>query len=128
MRGLTVALARKEGFMALFAFVAPLLPGKEETDREGMQRFSTGEEKDAYEASRKALGFKREAIWHQVTPAGTVAIVVWDVDDVEAAFGGIASSDEPFDRQFRDFLKDVHGLDVANDAPPEIRPVIDHQF
>ena len=114
--------------MALFAFVAPLLPGKEETDREGMQRFSTGEEKDAYEASRRALGFKRETIWHQVTPAGTVAIVVWDVDDVEAAFGGIASSDEPFDRQFRDFLKDVHGIDVVNDAQPEIRPVIDHQF
>ncbi len=114
--------------MPIFAFVAPLLPGKAETDREGMQRFSAGEERAAYEASRRALGFQREAVWHQKTPDGTVAIVVWEVDDVEAAFGGIATSDEPFDRQFREFLKDVHGLDVANDPPPEVRPVIDHRF
>jgi hypothetical protein len=114
--------------MATFAFVAPVLPGKAETDRDGMQRFSTGEEKDAYEASRRALGFQREAIWHQETPDGTIAIVVWEADDIEAAFGGIATSDEPFDRQFREFLRDVHGLDVANDPPPEVRPVIDHRF
>ena len=114
--------------MATFAFVAPLLPGKAETDREAMQRFSTGEEKEAYEASRRALGFKREAVWHQETPDGTIAIVLWEADDIEAAFGGIAQSDEPFDRQFRDFLRDVHGLDVANDPPPEVRPVIDHRF
>lgn len=76
--------------MATFAFVAPLLPGKAETDRESMQRFSTGEEKEAYEASRRALGFKREAVWHQETPDGTIAIVVWEADDIGAAFGGIA--------------------------------------
>jgi len=114
--------------MAMFAFVAPVLPGKTETDREGMQRFSTGDEKGAYEASRRALGFQREAIWHQETPDGTLAIVVWEADDIEAAFAGIATSDEPFDRQFRDFLRDVHGLDVANDPPPVVRPVIDHRF
>jgi hypothetical protein len=114
--------------MATVAFVAPVLTGKAEADREGMQRFSTGEEKDAYEASRRALGFQREAIWHQETPDGTLAVVLWEVDDVETAFGGIASSDEPFDRQFRDFLRDVHGMDVVNDPPLEIRPVIDHRF
>lgn len=114
--------------MATIAFVAPLLPGKAETDRAAMQRFSAGEEKDAYEASRRALGFQREAIWHQETPDGTIAIVVWEVDDVVAAFGGIANSDEPFDRRFRDFIRDVHGLDLTTDPPPEIRPVIDHRF
>ena len=114
--------------MATVAFVAPLSPGKEETDREGMQRFSTGEERDAYEASRRSLGFHREAVWHQETPNGTLAIVLWEVDDPEAAFGGIATSDEPFDSRFREFLRDVHGLDVAKDPPPVIRPVIDHRF
>jgi hypothetical protein len=53
---------------------------------------------------------------------------VWEADDVEAAFGGIATSDEPFDRQFREFLRDVHGLDVANDPRPRFGPVIDHRF
>jgi hypothetical protein len=114
--------------MATFAFVMPLLPGKAETDREGMQRFSTGEEKEAYEASRRALGFKRQAIWHQETPDGTIAIVLWEVDDIEAARRGIATSEEPFDRRFRDFLRDVHGIDVANEPPRQVRLVIDHRF
>ena len=53
--------------MATFTFVVPVLPGKEDTDRETMQRFATGEEKDAYDASRRSLGFKREAIRHQTS-------------------------------------------------------------
>ncbi len=114
--------------MATFAFVAPLLTGKEQTDRETMERFSTGDEKDAYTASRRSHGFRRETVWHQETPVGTIAIVVWEVDDVERAFGGIATSDEPFDRQFREFLRDVHGFDVATDPPPEVRLVVDTRF
>lgn len=114
--------------MATFAFVVPLLPGKEETDRETLERFSTGEEKDAYAASRRSLGFQRETVWHQLTPDGTVAIVVWEADDIESAFRGIATSGEPFDQQFREFLLDVHGIDVANDPPAEVRLVSDTRF
>jgi hypothetical protein len=93
-----------------------------------MQRFETGEEKDAYDAARRSLGFQREAIWHQETPDGTLAIVVWEAEDIEQAFAGIATSDEPFDQRFRQFLRDVHGIDVANDPPPKVRQVIDHRF
>jgi hypothetical protein len=114
--------------MATLAFVVPLVPDKEETDRETMQRFSTGDDKDAYATSRRSLGFSREAVWHQETPDGTVAIVMWEADDIEQAFGGIATSEEPFDQQFREFLRDVHGLDVANDPPPEVRLVCDTRF
>ena len=113
--------------MATFAFVVPVLPGKEDTDRETMQRFA-GDEKDAYDASRRSLGFQREAIWHQETPDGTLAIVMWEAEDIEQAFGGIATSDQPFDQRFRQFLQDVHGIDVANDPPPNVRQVIDHRF
>ena len=114
--------------MATFAFVVPVLPGKEDTDRETMQRFLAGDEKDAYDASRRSLGFQREAIWHQETPDGTLAIVMWEAEDIEQAFGGIARSDQPFDQRFREFLRDVHGIDVANDPPPNVRQVIDHRF
>jgi hypothetical protein len=111
--------------MATFAFVVPVIPGKEETDRETIV---SGDEKDAYNAARRSLGFQREAIWHQVTPDGALAIVVWEAEDIEQAFGGIPTSDEPFDQRFRRFLQDVHGIDVANDPPPSVRQVIDHRF
>jgi hypothetical protein len=114
--------------LATFVFVVPVIPGKEETDRGTMQRFVSGDEKDAYNAARRSLGFQREAIWHQVTPDGTLAIVVWEAEDIEQAFGRIATSDEPFDQRFRGFLQDVHGIDVANDPPPSVRQVIDHRF
>ncbi len=114
--------------MATFAFVVPVIPGKEETDRETMQGFATGDEKDAYDATRRSLGFQREAIWHQETPDGTLAIVVWEAEDIEQAFRGIATSDDPFDQRFRQFLQDVHGLNVATDPPPNVRQVIDHRF
>ena len=74
--------------MATFAFVVPVLPGKEETDLETMQRFATGEENDAYDTARRSLGFQREAIWHQQTPDGTLAIVLWEAEDIEQALPG----------------------------------------
>ena len=36
---------------------------------------------------------------------------MWEAEDIEQAFGGIATSDEPFDQRFREFLKVVHGID-----------------
>ena len=114
--------------MAMLAFVVPVLPGKEETDRETMERFSTGEEKDAHAASRRSHGLQREVVWHQKTPDGTVAIVLFEGDDIEGAFRGIATSDEPFDKRFREFVRDVHGIDLANDPPPDVRLVSDSSF
>jgi hypothetical protein len=64
-------------------------------------------------------------VWHQKTPDGTVAIVLLEADDIEAALRGTAMSHEPLDQQFRDFVKDVHGVDLANDPPADVVPVID---
>jgi hypothetical protein len=48
----------------------------------------------------------REAVWHQRTPDGaTLAIVLLEADDVEAAFGHIVASDAPFDRRFRAMIR-----------------------
>lgn len=114
--------------MDTIAFVVPVLPGKEATDADTLERFSTGEEKDAYASRRRAQGFTREAVWHQKTPDGTLAIVLLEADDLESAFGAIATSDDPFDVRFRAFVQDVHGVDLANDPRPEIRPVVDTRF
>src|SRR4051812_24607802 len=106
--------------MATIAFVVPLLPGKEEADREMFKRFNSGEEKKTYLAARRGQGVRREAVWHQKTPNGTLAIVMFEADDVGSALHKIATSDEPFDRQFREFIKEVHGIDLAKDPPPEV--------
>ena len=110
--------------MAAFAFILPILPGKEETDALMFERFKSAE-KDAFEAWHRSLGVRRHAVWHQQTPNGTVAIVLLEADDIEGALRGTATSEEPFAQQFRDSVKDVHGVDLAKDPPPEVVQVID---
>ena len=110
--------------MAAFAFILPILPGKEETDAQMFERFKSTE-KGAFEAWHRSHGVRRHAVWHQQTPDGTVAIVLLEADDIEAALRGTATSDEPFAQQFRDSVKDVHGVDLAKDPPPEVVQVID---
>lgn len=41
------------------------------------------------------------------------------------ALGGVATSQEPFDQQFPDSVKEIHGVDLANDPPAEVTEVID---
>ena len=115
--------------MPAFAFVAPILPGKEELDAETMTRLSSGDQRDEYAAARRAAGVTREAIWHQKTPDGTtVAIVLLEADDAEAAFGHIARSDTPFDSAFRTMVEEVHGFDLATAQPPDVRLIADTHF
>ena len=112
-----------------FAFVAPILPGKEQLDAETFEQFAVGDEHDAYVAARRAAGVTREAVWHQTTPdRTTVAIVLLEADDVEAAFGHIVTSETPFDRRFRAMVQEVHGFDLASAPPPDVRLISDTRF
>jgi hypothetical protein len=124
-----MAATRKDRRMPTFAFVMPVVPGKEETDAEMLRRMGTpGPEHDVYVAARRAQGLTREAVWHQKTPMGTFAIVLLEGDDIAASFGRIVSSDEPFAVQFREFVKDVHNVDLATDPPPDVELLTDTHF
>jgi hypothetical protein len=115
--------------VATIVFALPILPGKEDVDREMLERLNaTGLEKDAYVSARRAQGITREQVWHQVTPNGTLAIIVLEGDDLMSALGVSATSDDPFHRQFREFVKDVHGVDLANDPPPDLHLISDTRF
>ena len=104
--------------MPSIGFVAPLLPGKTETERAAMTSCWTGDRKADFERSRKALGITREAVFIQSTPDGDVDVIYWEADDVEAVLNGMATSYDPFDRWFRDLVKDVHGINVEDGFPP----------
>jgi hypothetical protein len=100
------------------AFAAPLLPGKTEADRDALLSCWQGDRKADHEASRKRFGITRESVWIQNTPGGDVAVVVVEAPDIQAAMGGLATSDAPFDTWFREHVKDVHGMDLAAGFPP----------
>jgi hypothetical protein len=113
--------------MAALAFMLPILPGKAEADREAMNRFTT-EEKDQWEAAHRALGVTRHAVWHQETPAGGVAIVLLEGDDLQAAMAGFATSEEDVLQALREVVREVHGVDLATDAPPQVELIFDSRF
>jgi hypothetical protein len=104
--------------MPTIAFAAPLLPGKTEADREALASCATGDRRADHQASRERAGITHEAVWIQSTPEGDVAVVVLEANDIEAAMGALATSDEPFDTWFREHIRDVHGIDLAESAPP----------
>ena len=104
--------------MPTIAFAAPLLPGKTDADREALASCASGDRRADHEASRKRAGITREAVWIQSTPGGDVAVVVIESDDIPASMGALATSEEPFDVWFRDHVRDVHGIDLAEESPP----------
>ena len=48
-----------------------------------------------------------------------MAVVYLEADDLQAAFAGIGSSQEPFDNWFRDLIREVHGIDLAQGFPTQ---------
>ena len=104
--------------MPALGFVAPVLPGKTEIDRAAMASCRTGDRKAAYEESRRRAGITRESVWLQSTPMGDLVVVYFEADDVDKAMATLATSDDPFDRWFRDLVRDVHGISLEDGFPP----------
>ena len=106
--------------MQSLGFVLPLLSGMTEVDRAAMTSCWNGERKAAFEDARRRAGITREAVWIQATPNGDVVVVYTEADDLDSAFKTIATSDDPFDRWFRDHVRQVHGVALEEGfAPPE---------
>jgi len=104
--------------MPMIAFAAPLLAGMTEVDRDAMSSFQNGERQADYEASRRRATITRETTWIQMTPMGDLAVVYMEADDLDAAFATLGSSDEPFDRWFRDHTRQVHKISLKDGFPP----------
>lgn len=93
-----------------------------------MERAADAADHDGYAAARRSQGVTREAVWHQRTPMGTFAIVLIESEDIAAAMGAMMTGQGAFDEQFRAVVRDVHGVDLATDPPPDVEPIVDNRF
>jgi len=105
--------------MQSVAFAVPLLPGQTEAVRLALASCQAGARKEAYQDARRRAGIIREAAWIQTAPGGDVAVVYLEADDLATAFTILGTSAEPFDRWFRDHVRQVHAiaLEEAFTAP-----------
>jgi hypothetical protein len=110
--------------MPTIAFSLPIAPGQTEAFRTAHRRFVV-ERRPEFEASRRRLGVRSERGFLQPTPAGDIAIVIFEVADPARMFAGVGSSDEPLDADFRIYLRQVFGLDVTRPPAPPAEPVFD---
>src|SRR5262249_36553616 len=101
--------------MALIVRAFPILPGKEDELRRFADEIRS--ERDRAAAFYAGFAVVRES-WHlQQTPQGTLAICVTDLARDPAAMAKVyARSDRPFDRWFKDRVRELTGVDP--DAQP----------
>lgn len=102
--------------MAEIVFAVPVLPGKEELDRRTMDEMAESR-RDEHKAALREAGIRRQAVWHQETPDGTLAIAYIEADNPDAAHR-FTSSDAAISRWFVEKMKEVHGIDVSQPPPP----------
>ena len=92
------------------------MPGKEDLDQNTMDALLV-ERRDEYEAALRQAGIRRQVVWHQQTPDGTVAVVLVEADDPESALSKFGSFGEPLNAYFRDRMEEVHGIDISETTP-----------
>jgi hypothetical protein len=96
--------------MQFAAFAVRLLPGQAEAVRVALAACRAGACKEVYQDARRRAGIIREAVWIRPGPGGDAAVVYLEADDLAAAFTVLGTSTEPFDRWFRDRVRQVHGI------------------
>ena len=96
--------------MQSVAFAVALLPGQADAVRAALASCQAGARKEAYQDARRRAGIIREAVWIQPGPGADVAVVYLEADDLATAFTILRASAEPFDRWFRDHVRQVHGI------------------
>ena len=65
-------------------FAIPVAPGKEDLDRRVLDEIASAR-RDDYDASLGDCGIVRQAVWHQETPGGTLALVYVLAEHPDAA-------------------------------------------
>jgi hypothetical protein len=101
--------------MAVFMGAFPVLPGKEDQARKFAR--DVLDRGDELAAAQSRAGVTREEWALQQTPMGSMVVVRFEASDIEAAFGDMAESSEPFNVWFKESVLEISGVDLA--APSE---------
>src|SRR5688572_12317165 len=95
--------------MPLVVRAFPVLPGKEEDIRRLAADMAGSRREEAQEFYRH-FGVHRESWHYQETPNGPMVIGVTEVEDPDAKAREYAESNRPFDRWFKDQVRNLTGI------------------
>jgi len=110
-----------------FAFCAPVRPGMEEAGK-AFTREAFVTRRAEFEASRWELNLNAEVVTLHHTPMGEVVAVYLEGDDPVEGNRGLAASNAPFDRWFKDELKKIFPPEIDFDQPvPGVEEFFDSQ-
>jgi hypothetical protein len=106
--------------MAVFNGAFPILSGKVEAAR-AFAKETMGAQRSGFDESQKRGGITRETWSIQETPDGNAFVLVWfESPDPEKSFAELAQDSSDFAVWFRERVKEVSGVDLAE--PPEGGP------
>ena len=96
--------------------------------REFVEEISTGPRAEAHRAFLDRGGVRTEHVFHQQTPTGDLAVLVWEgVDPAQLGAHMAALLQDPstdHERYLRDHVvAKLHGVDVSHGAPPPAQRV-----
>ena len=102
--------------MPMIAMALPIPPEKYSKFRETVLSFA-GARRAEFDARCRRMGMERECIWVQETPQGPMEILIIETADPAKLFERLATSQEPFDVEFRAFVLDIYGIDLTKPMP-----------
>jgi hypothetical protein len=105
------------------AFAVPLLPGKAEALRAWAREAFDSRRQELTE-SRRALGQTREEVFLNASPAGDVGVAYLEGKDPIEANREFAASSTPYDRWFKDSLKEFFPAFVDFDQPVPVNETV----
>jgi hypothetical protein len=98
--------------MVVVAAAIPLLMGKGEQWRRWTQEL-LGSRRSEYAASRQRLGIHLERCWTGTVQGVELVFVYLEVEDPVEMCTRLARSSHPFDRWYREKLRELFGLNIT---------------
>jgi hypothetical protein len=107
--------------MTNYCFTAPILEGGIELMKKWIEENIVNNKE--HDTVFKTAGISRETVWIQHLPQGDYAVASYETEDPEHSFKVLATSNEQWAVKFRDHLKKVHGMDIAQ-SPVQINELV----
>jgi hypothetical protein len=105
--------------LAEAAIAVPIQPGQTDAWQRALEDL-TGPRYDEYRTSRARFGLTSQTTFVQKTPMGDFALIHLTGPDVHASFHAMSTSQDPWDVEWRNLTRGLHGVDFATADPPRV--------